>query len=69
MQITIVGFVTFCTNVVQPSEQRLKLVEILKSLNIGRLNCRFRFWPASGLFLSGVSRCDGARHGHPGPLV
>jgi len=54
--IAIVGFVTFCTNVVQPSEQGFELVEILESLNIRRLNCRFHFWPASGFFLSGVSR-------------
>ena len=56
VEVAIVGFVTFCTNVVQPSEQRFELVKILESLNIGRLNRRFRFWPASGIFLSGVVR-------------
>ena len=56
MQIAIVGLVTFCTNVVQPSEQGFELVEILKSLNDRTAQLRFRFWPASGIFLSGVVR-------------
>jgi len=39
--------IEFCTNLVQPSEERLELVKILESLQIGRLNRRLWLPPST----------------------
>jgi len=46
---------------VQPSEERLELVKILESLQIGRLNRRLWFPPATRFAVSVASRRQASR--------